>query len=157
MAQTTFRDELRGDITFEHTNVDDQVLLKSDGFPTYHLANVVDDHLMEITARHPRRGVDLLHAEARAALQGLRLGAAALLAHAAAAQPRQVQDLQAQKPRLADYYREAGFLPEALLNFLGLMGGGMPSPTAETAAVPAAAKASEAESSRSVTCSPASR
>ena len=48
-TSTTFRDELRGDITFDHNNVDDQVLLKSDGFPTYHLANVVDDHLMRIT------------------------------------------------------------------------------------------------------------
>ncbi len=48
-GSTTFRDELRGDITFDHFNVDDQVLLKSDGFPTYHLANVVDDHLMQIT------------------------------------------------------------------------------------------------------------
>jgi glutamyl-tRNA synthetase len=46
---TTFRDELRGDITFDHVNVDDQILLKSDGYPTYHLANVVDDHAMEIT------------------------------------------------------------------------------------------------------------
>ena len=48
-TSTTFRDELRGDITFDHNNVDDQVLMKSDGFPTYHLANVVDDHLMGIT------------------------------------------------------------------------------------------------------------
>ena len=48
-SSTTFKDELRGPITFEHNNVDDQVLLKSDGFPTYHLANVVDDHLMQIT------------------------------------------------------------------------------------------------------------
>ncbi len=48
-ASTTFRGELRGDITFDHNNVDDQVLIKSDGFPTYHLANVVDDHLMQIT------------------------------------------------------------------------------------------------------------
>src|SRR5260370_19989311 len=47
-TSTTFHDELRGDITFEHSNVDDQVLMKSDGFPTYHLANVVDDHLMQI-------------------------------------------------------------------------------------------------------------
>ena len=48
-TSTTFRDELRGEITFDHANVDDQVLIKSDGFPTYHLANVVDDHLMGIT------------------------------------------------------------------------------------------------------------
>jgi len=45
-SSTTFQDELRGPITFEHNNVDDQVLLKSDGFPTYHLANVIDDHLI---------------------------------------------------------------------------------------------------------------
>ena len=51
--------------------------------------------------RDPRRGVDLLHSQARPALQGLRLGAAALLAHAATAQHRQEQDLQAQEPRLA--------------------------------------------------------
>ena len=48
-GSTTFTDELRGAITFDHHNVDDQVLLKSDGYPTYHLANVVDDHLMRIT------------------------------------------------------------------------------------------------------------
>jgi glutamyl-tRNA synthetase len=48
-GSTTFTDELRGAITFDHFNVDDQVLMKSDGFPTYHLANVVDDHLMRIT------------------------------------------------------------------------------------------------------------
>ena len=49
LGETTFRDELRDPITFDHNNVDDQVLMKSDGFPTYHLANVVDDHLMHIT------------------------------------------------------------------------------------------------------------
>jgi glutamyl-tRNA synthetase len=56
-GETGFRDELRGAVTFSHNNVDDQVLLKSDGFPTYHLANVVDDHLMRIT--------DVIRAEAR--------------------------------------------------------------------------------------------
>ena len=50
---TRFTDELRGEISFENVQVDDQFLLKSDGFPTYHLANVVDDHMMEIT--HVRR------------------------------------------------------------------------------------------------------
>ncbi len=48
-GSTAFRDELRGDVRFEHANIDDQVLMKSDGFPTYHLANVVDDHLMRIS------------------------------------------------------------------------------------------------------------
>jgi glutamyl-tRNA synthetase len=43
------RDMVRGDLTFQYKDIDDQVLMKSDGYPTYHLANVVDDHLMEIT------------------------------------------------------------------------------------------------------------
>ncbi|MFH1998201.1 MAG: glutamate--tRNA ligase, partial [Planctomycetota bacterium] len=46
---TVFTDQIRGEIRVENTNIDDQVLLKSDGFPTYHLANVVDDHLMGVT------------------------------------------------------------------------------------------------------------
>ena len=50
----TFTDEIRGDISFESSSIDDQVILKSDGFPTYHLAMVVDDHLMQIT--HVVRG-----------------------------------------------------------------------------------------------------
>ena len=54
--------------------MDDQVLLKSDGFPTYHLANVVDDHLMGITPRDPGRGVALVAAQARAALPGASAG-----------------------------------------------------------------------------------
>ncbi len=99
---TTFRDELRGDITFEHNNVDDQVLMKSDGFPTYHLANVVDDHLMRIT--------DVIRAE-----EWISSTPKHVLLYKAFGWPlprfwhmpllrnhRQVQDLQAQEPRLAD-------------------------------------------------------
>ena len=48
-GDTTFDDGLRGEIRISNDQIDDQILLKSDGFPTYHLANVVDDHLMEIT------------------------------------------------------------------------------------------------------------
>lgn len=51
---TTFQDEIRGQISFENKLIDDQVLIKSDGFPTYHLGVVVDDHLMEIS--HVIRG-----------------------------------------------------------------------------------------------------
>lgn len=51
-------DEIRGPVVFDSREIDDQVLLKSDGFPTYHLANVVDDHLMEIT--HVIRGEEWL-------------------------------------------------------------------------------------------------
>ena len=53
-GQTTFHDELYGDITVDNSELDDMVLIKSDGYPTYNFANVVDDHLMEIT--HVVRG-----------------------------------------------------------------------------------------------------
>ena len=53
-GQTTFHDEIYGDITVENSELDDMILIKSDGFPTYNFANVVDDHLMEIS--HVVRG-----------------------------------------------------------------------------------------------------
>jgi glutamyl-tRNA synthetase len=123
---TTFRDELRGDITFDHNNVDDQVLMKSDGFPTYHLANVVDDHLMQIT--------DVIRAEEWISSTPKHV----LLYKAFGWQlPRfwhmpLLRNIDKSKiskrknPVSLIYYRESGFLPEALINFLGLMGGGMP-------------------------------
>ena len=128
-TSTTFRDELRGDITFDHANVDDQVLLKSDGFPTYHLANVVDDHLMGIT--------DVIRAE-----EWISSTPKHVLLYQAFGWPqprfwhmpllRNVDKSKISKrknPVSLVYYRDAGFLPQALLNFLGLMGGGMAQPT----------------------------
>jgi len=53
-GETEIKDIIHGKVKFSHKNVDDQVLLKSDGFPTYHLANVIDDHLMQIS--HVIRG-----------------------------------------------------------------------------------------------------
>ena len=128
-GSTTFRDELRNDITFEHSNVDDQVLMKSDGFPTYHLANVVDDHLMHIT--------DVIRAEEWISSTPKHV----LLYQAFGWQTprfwhmpllRNIDKSKISKrknPVSLVYYRQAGFLPQAVLNFLGLMGGGMPSPT----------------------------
>ncbi len=128
-GSTPFRDELRGAITFEHTNVDDQVLMKSDGFPTYHLANVVDDHLMRIT--------DVIRAE-----EWISSTPKHVLLYQAFGweQPRfwhmpLLRNLDKSKiskrknPVSLVYYRQAGYLPEAVINFLGLMGGGMPTPT----------------------------
>ena len=128
-GNTTFRDELRGDITFEHTNVDDQVLMKSDGFPTYHLANVVDDHLMGIT--------DVIRAE-----EWISSTPKHVLLYQAFGwqQPRfwhmpllrntdKSKISKRKNPVSLVYYRQAGYLPQAMLNFLGLMGGGMPHPT----------------------------
>jgi glutamyl-tRNA synthetase len=101
---------------------DDQVILKADGFPTYHLAVVVDDHEMGIT--HVVRGEEWISSTPKHLLlyRWLGLDAAAVRAHAAAAQRGQVQDLQAQEPwaRLT-WFREQGYLPEALVNFLALL------------------------------------
>jgi len=130
-GETSFRDELRGTVTFSHNNVDDQVLLKSDGFPTYHLANVVDDHLMRIT--------DVIRAEEWISSTPKHV----LLYNAFGWDlPRfwhmpLLRNLDKSKiskrknPVSVIYYRESGYLPQALLNFLGLMGGGMAQPTAE--------------------------
>jgi glutamyl-tRNA synthetase len=128
-GETAFRDELRGDVTFSHNNVDDQVLMKSDGFPTYHLANVVDDHLMRIT--------DVIRAE-----EWISSTPKHVLLYKAFGWdlPRfwhmpLLRNLDKSKiskrknPVSLIYYRDSGYLPEALLNFLGLMGGGMAQPT----------------------------
>jgi glutamyl-tRNA synthetase len=144
-AFTEFRDELRGVIRFEHSNVDDQVLMKSDGFPTYHLANVVDDHLMRIT--------DVIRAEEWISSTPKHV----LLYKAFGWQiPRfwhmpLLRNLDKSKiskrknPVSLIYYRQAGFLPEAMINFLGLMGGGMPAPTTESTPTQPAAKQSETD------------
>jgi glutamyl-tRNA synthetase len=145
-TSTTFRDELRGDITFDHNNVDDQVLMKSDGFPTYHLANVVDDHLMAIT--------DVIRAEEWISSTPKHV----LLYKAFGWQlPRfwhmpLLRNLDKSKiskrknPVSLIYYRQAGYLPEAMINFLGLMGGGMPAATeAQATANTTPAKSSEAD------------
>ncbi len=141
-GETTFRDELRGDITFKHENVDDQVLMKSDGFPTYHLANVVDDYLMRIT--------DVIRAE-----EWISSTPKHVLLYNAFGWPiprfwhmpllRNLDKSKISKrknPVSLIYYRQAGFLPEAMINFLGLMGGGMP---ASENVASAAAKSSEAD------------
>ena len=72
----TVHDLIRGDITFQNTILQDTVLMKSDGIPTYHLANVIDDHLMEIS--HILRGDEWVNSLPLhvASLRRLRLGAA---------------------------------------------------------------------------------
>ncbi len=126
-GSTTFRDELRGDITFDHTNVDDQVLMKSDGFPTYHLANVVDDHLMQIT--DVIRAEEWISSTPKHVLLYEAFGwTAPRFWHMPLLRNADKSKISKRKnPVSLVYYREAGFLPEAMINFLGLMGGGMPS------------------------------
>jgi glutamyl-tRNA synthetase len=125
-ASTTFRDELRGDITFDHNNVDDQVLMKSDGFPTYHLANVVDDHLMQIT--DVIRAEEWISSTPKHVLLYKAFGwTTPRFWHMPLLRNIDKSKISKRKnPVSLIYYQQAGFLPEAIINFLGLMGGGMP-------------------------------
>jgi glutamyl-tRNA synthetase len=125
-GSTAFRDELRGPISFEHTNVDDQVLMKSDGFPTYHLANVVDDHLMEIS--DVIRAEEWISSTPKHVLLYQFFGwKAPRFWHMPLLRNQDKSKISKRKnPVSLVYYRQAGFLPQAMLNFLGLMGGGMP-------------------------------
>jgi glutamyl-tRNA synthetase len=126
---TTFRDELRGDITFDHSNVDDQVLLKSDGYPTYHLANVVDDHLMHIT--DVIRAEEWISSTPKHVLLYKAFGwELPKFWHMPLLRNADKSKISKRKnPVSLNFYRDSGYLPQAMLNFLGLMGGGMAQPT----------------------------
>jgi glutamyl-tRNA synthetase len=120
----TFRDELRGDVTRDAAEIDDQVLLKSDGLPTYHLANVVDDHLMEIS--HVIRAEEWISSTQKHVLLYRAFGWEAprfyhmpLLRNA---DKDKTKISKRKQPVSVNYYRDIGILPEALLNFLGTMG-----------------------------------
>jgi glutamyl-tRNA synthetase len=128
-GETVFRDELRGNVTFSHNNVDDQVLLKSDGFPTYHLANVVDDHLMRIT--DVIRAEEWISSTPKHVLLYKAFGwDVPRFWHMPLLRNLDKSKISKRKnPVSLVYYRDSGYLPQALVNFLGLMGGGMAQPT----------------------------
>jgi len=121
-ATTSFKDEIRGDLSFENENVDDQILLKSDGFPTYHLANVVDDHLMEIS--HVIRAEEWISSTPKHVILYDAFGwDRPVFIHLPLLRNKDKSKISKRKnPTSLLYYREAGYLPQALLNFLSLMG-----------------------------------
>jgi glutamyl-tRNA synthetase len=121
-GETTFYDLIRGAVTFKNDTLDDFVLLKSDGYPTYHLANVVDDHLMAIS--HVLRADEWLSSTPRHIL----------LYQALSWQPPQFAHLPMilgpDRAKLSKRhgattvieYQRQGYLPEAMVNFLALLG-----------------------------------
>lgn len=125
-GQCLVNDLLRGVIAIDYESVDDQVLLKSDGFPTYHLANVVDDHHMEIS--HIIRGEEWIpSAPKHLLLYGYFGWEAPTLCHLPLLRNPDRSKLSKRKnPTSVNYYRQVGILPEALLNYLGMMGWTMP-------------------------------
>lgn len=120
-GEMKMQDVLRGEITINCTEVDDQVLMKSDGFPTYHLANVVDDHLMGIT--HVIRGEEWISSLPKHLLLYQAFGfKAPSFCHLPLLRNADKSKVSKRKnPVSLNYFKEAGYLPEALLNFLGLM------------------------------------
>lgn len=121
------KDMLRDPVSIEWQQVDMQVLLKADGMPTYHLANVVDDHSMEIT--HVLRGEEWLTSAPKHLLLYQYFGwEPPVLCHLPLLRNPDKSKLSKRKnPTSIGYYQRMGFLPEALLNYLGMMGWTMPS------------------------------
>jgi glutamyl-tRNA synthetase len=121
-GETVVPDLLRGEIRIDNTLVDDQVLIKSDGFPTYHLANVVDDHLMEIS--HVIRAEEWISSLPKHAQLYRAFGwAPPTFCHLPLLRNTDKSKISKRKnPVSLNYYRRAGYLPESILNFLALMG-----------------------------------
>jgi glutamyl-tRNA synthetase len=125
-GETVVRDLLRGEVRFDNAQVDDQVLLKSDGFPTYHLANVVDDHLMGVT--HVIRAEEWLSSLPKHVEIYRGFGwDEPVFCHLPLLRNADRSKISKRKnPVSLNFYRRAGFLPEAVLNYLALMGWAMP-------------------------------
>jgi glutamyl-tRNA synthetase len=121
-GRTTFEDVVRGDVTFEHNQVDDFVILRSDRTPTYHLASTVDDVDYGIT--DVIRGEDLLSSTPKHILLTEAMGASpARYAHLSLLMGPDGKKLSKRHGHTAiSAYREAGYLPEALVNYLALLG-----------------------------------
>lgn len=120
--EIAFDDVMRGHIVMHGSNLDDQVLMKSDGFPTYHLGVVVDDHLMQIT--HVLRGEEWLPSTPKHIVLYNAFGwDLPVFGHVSVLRNPDKSKLSKRKnPVWASDYLKKGILPEALLNYLSLMG-----------------------------------
>ncbi|MGQ9667707.1 MAG: glutamate--tRNA ligase, partial [Anaerolineae bacterium] len=129
-GQTSFTDVIRGTITVDNSSLDDLVLLKSDGYPTYHLANVIDDHLMRIS--HIMRADEWLPSVPKHVLLYQAFGwEPPAFAHLPVIlDPSGQGKMSKRRQRVGDKehyvlvreFKEAGYLPEAMFNFLTLVG-----------------------------------
>lgn len=126
-GECVFEDAIKGRISTPWADIDDQVLMKSDGFPTYHLANVVDDYLMQIT--HVIRGDEWISSTPKHILLYESFGwKPPVFMHMPLLLGKDGKKLSKRRnPTSIFYYRDSGYLPEAFLNFLTLMGYSMPS------------------------------
>ena len=121
-----FVDMLRGEVSIEWSQIDMQVLLKSDGLPTYHFANVVDDHHMGIT--HVVRGEEWINSVPKHVLlyEYFEWQAPEFCHMPLLRNPDKSKLSKRKNPTSINYYRDMGYLPEAVVNYLGMMGWSMP-------------------------------
>lgn len=121
-GEVVWKDLVRGEVSFQCDVIDDQILLKSDGFPTYHLANVVDDHLMEIT--HVIRGEEWVSSTPKHILLYRAFGwKVPEFAHLPLLLNKDRSKLSKRQGDVSvEDYRAKGYLPEAVINFIALLG-----------------------------------
>ncbi len=121
-GETMFTDLIRGEVRFKNELVDDQVLIKSDGFPTYHFAVVVDDHLMGIT--HIIRGEEWISSVPKHVQLYKYFGwEVPAMAHLPLLLNPDKSKLSKRQGDVAvEDYRKKGYLPEALINFVAFLG-----------------------------------
>ncbi|MFC4637333.1 glutamate--tRNA ligase [Deinococcus hohokamensis] len=121
-GETVVNDQLRDPIHFQNREIDDKVLLKADGFPTYHLANVVDDRLMGVT--HVVRAEEWITSTPIHVLLYRAFGwPEPVWAHMPLLRNADKSKISKRKnPTSVEWYQNQGFLPEAMLNFLATMG-----------------------------------
>jgi glutamyl-tRNA synthetase len=121
-GQTRFNDLIWGEVVFDNSTLDDFVMLKSDGYPTYHLANIVDDHLMEIS--HVSRAEEWLSSTPRHVLMYRAMGyELPQYAHLPMILGSDRSKLSKRHGAVSiTEFREHGYLPEVMLNFLALLG-----------------------------------
>lgn len=121
-GECVYEDGIKGRITCPWADIDDQVLMKSDGFPTYHLANVVDDHFMQIS--HVIRGDEWMSSTPKHILLYESFGwTPPVFMHMPLLLGKDGKKLSKRKnPTSIFFYRDSGYLPEAFVNFMTLMG-----------------------------------
>ncbi|EDV21900.1 uncharacterized protein TRIADDRAFT_29866 [Trichoplax adhaerens] len=121
-GQTNFYDQVYGEMSIDNKSIEDQVLIKSDGFPTYHMANVVDDHLMDIT--HVLRGEEWLSSTAKHALiyKGL-TWICPQFVHLPLLHNITGGKLSKRHGDVfVESFKTAGYMPEAVVNFVAFLG-----------------------------------
>jgi glutamyl-tRNA synthetase len=125
-GECVFEDAIKGRVVVPWADIDDQVLMKSDGFPTYHLANVVDDALMKIT--HVIRGDEWMSSTPKHVCLYEAFGwTPPTFMHMPLLLGKDGKKLSKRRnPTSIFFYRDSGYLPEAFMNFLTLMGYSMP-------------------------------